>query len=150
MDPKGLHARSCPVGGWRMRKHDACCGVLKNWMEDMGCTVEVEVVLPTASNDLDEPRMDLIAHAPGIKGPIRVDFTAVRATSREALKRGSADRDEVTAEMGATRKRQKYCNVAVVPFVAEDSGRLGADALCLIRKLAPRDAGPRAEAINEL
>ena len=86
--------------------------------------------------------MDLIAHAPGIKGPIRIGFTPVSATPREALKRGSADRDEVTAELGATRKHQQYSNVAVVPFVAEDSGRLGSDALCLVRKLAPRELQP--------
>ena len=150
LDRKGVHARSCPVGGWRMRKHDSCCGVLNNWLEEMGCYVEVEVVLPPASNDLDEPRMDLIVHAPGIKGPVRIDFTAVSALSREALRRGSADREEVTANLGAARKRQKYANIAVTPFVLEESGRMGADALGLVRKIAPRELGPRAEALNDL
>ena len=150
LDAKGAHARTCPVGGWRMRKHDACCGALKNWLEEMGCHVDVEVVMPTAANGLDEPRMDLIVRAPGVLGPIHIDVTVVSATSREALKRGSADREEVTADLGAARKRQTYSNIAVVPFVLEESGRLGADALSLVRKLAPREHAARTEALNEL
>ena len=133
-----------------MRKHDACCGVLKNWLEEMGCAVETEVVLPTAANGLDEPRMDLIVRAPGILGPIHIDLTVVSPTSREALRRGAADREGVTAELGADGKRVKYNNITVTPFVLESSGRLGADALGLVRKIAPWEPGARAEALNEL
>jgi len=46
LDSKGLHARTCAIGGWVVRKHDACCGILKDWCLDLGCHVESEVVLP--------------------------------------------------------------------------------------------------------
>ena len=94
--------------------------------------------------------MDLIVRAPTIIGPVHIDLTVVSATSREALHRGSADREGVTAELGAHRKRQKYANIAVMPFVLEDSGRLGEDALGLVRKIAPREPRARAEAMNTL
>ena len=133
-----------------MRKHDACCGVLKDWLEDLGCHVESEVVLPGASANHPEARMDLIAHSPSITGPVHIDLTIVSSTAREALAKGSASKDGTAARGAEARKRAKYPLCPVLPFVIEDHGRLGEDALGFIRKVAPRGAVERSEAIRRL
>ena len=150
LDKKGFHARTCPIGGWVVRKHDACCGVLREWLEDHGCLVEREVILPGASEDLPEARMDLVAHAPGISGPMYIDLTIVSAASREALSKGAASTDGAAARSAAARKRAKYPQCPVTPFVIEDHGRLGEEALSLVRKIAPKDAVARSAAIRRL
>ena len=43
-----------------------------------------------------------------------------------------------------------YPNCSVTPFVVEDHGRLGEEALQLIRTLAPIDAHERSNAIRRL
>ena len=100
--------------------------------------------MPTAANGLPEARMDLIVRAPSIFGPIRIDLT-VRPWN-EVL----PDREGTTGEFGAHRKRQKYANIAVLPLVLEDSGRVGNDALGLVRKIAPQDPRPRVGTTNDL
>ena len=150
LDVKGFHARTCPIGGWVGRKHDACCGVLKDWCEEQGCHVESEVILPGASADHPEARMDLVVHAPGIAGPIHIDLTVVSSTAREALGKGSASKDGAAAASAAARKRAKYPMCAVLPFVIEDHGRLGIDGLSFARRLAPREAVERTHALAGL
>ena len=133
-----------------MRKHNACCGVLSDWLEARGCHVQREVVLPTAHDNQLQSRMDLIVFAPPIDGPIYIDLTVVNAASREALARGSADHEGVAASIATDRKRRAYPNIPVTPFVIEDSGRLGELALKLVRKVAPADPTARSTAISEL
>ena len=133
-----------------VRKHDACCRVLKEWLEDQGCHVELEVILPGASAEHPEARMDLVVHAPNIAGPVHIDLTIVSATAREALGKGSATKDGAAARSAEARKRAKYPLCAVLPFVLEDHGRLGEDALSFIRKIAPREAAARSDAIRRL
>ena len=94
--------------------------------------------------------MDLVVHAPGIMGPAFIDLTIVSATAREALGKGSASTDGAAARSAAARKRARYPHCAVLPFVLEDHGRLGEDALSFIRKIAPREAAARSDAIRRL
>lgn len=150
LDSKGNHARTCPIGGWTVRKHDACCGVLKNWLEEQGCHVEAEPVLPTAAEDRPESRTDWVAHSPALDGVAHIGLTVVSAVSREALSKGSADREGVAASVAEARKRTKYPLIAVLPFAIEDNGRLGDAALSFVRKIAPRDLRRRAEELNAL
>ena len=103
-----------------------------------------------ASVDRPESRMDLILHAPAQDSPVHIDLTIVSPVSREALARGSADREGTAAMMAASRKRAKYPLIAVLPFVIEEGGRLGEDALGFVRKLAPREPKKRVEALNSL
>ena len=94
--------------------------------------------------------MDLIVHAPNIVGPVHIDLTIVSAAAREALGKGSASKDGVAASFAAARKRAKYPMCAVLPFVMEEHGRLGDDALSFARKIAPRGTDERSEALREL
>ena len=133
-----------------MRKHNAVCEALARWCEQRECSVDREVLLPTASDASMESRMDLVIRAPGIIGQILVDVTIVNACSREALQKGAGLRDGVAAAIAARRKRDKYCNIPVVPFALEEHGRLGADAIALARRLAPLEGPSRSEAIRQL
>eukprot|EP00973_Karenia_brevis_P006364 865651-Karenia_brevis.AAC.1 len=94
LDSKGVHARSCPVGGWLVRRHNAGCDVLADWAEQCcDCQVHKEQVVPHANPDHAEARMDLIVYSPRIAGPVYVDLTVVSALSIEALSKGAATRD---------------------------------------------------------
>jgi hypothetical protein len=150
LDSKGAHARSCPIGGWRVRRHDALRNAVQAWCEEQGCQVEREPAVPGASETLIEARMDLIVRAPNIAGPLYLDVTIVSATSREALGKGSANCDGAAAQVAARRKREKYPLLAVTPFVVEEHGRLGSDAIAFARKLAPTESSERVEALREL
>ena len=94
--------------------------------------------------------MDLVIRAHGIVGQVFVDVTIVSVCAREALQKGAALRDGVAAALAARRKRDKYHNIPVVPFVLEEHGRLGADAIALAKKIAPLDGPSRSEAIRQL
>ena len=150
LDPKGIHAGSCAVGGWKVRRHDALCGIFAGWAEDQHCHVEREVVMPHASPTHPEARMDIVIRAPGISGPINVDLTVACATSVEALRQGSATRDGAATEVASCAKKRKYRNISVVPFVIEEHGRIGEEARALARRLAPTDHAARSAAMRNL
>ena len=139
-----------------MKRHDAACAVLATWCEDMGCHLEGgqkpwgEVLVPWAAPSRQEARMDLVVHAPGIASPIYIDLTVVSALSIEALANRSNVRDGAAAEAAAKGKVRDYPLCSVTPFVIEDHGRLGDEALALIRRLAPSDASERSVAIRRL
>ena len=133
-----------------MRRHDAGCAALAAWCEDMGCTVHREVILPNASPDRPEARMDLVIHAPDRSQPVHVDVTIVSALALDAMGAGAARRDGAAAGVAARRKRAKYPQCTIVPFVVEDHGRFGEDAAALVRRLAPIENTKRSAAICRL
>ena len=94
--------------------------------------------------------MDLVIHAPGYSAPFYVDLTVVSALSTEALSSGSAVRSGAAAELAARFKYRDYSNCSVIPFVIEDHGRLGEEALRLVRAIAPTDDFERSQAIRHL
>ena len=156
LDVFGFHARCCAFGGWLVRRHDAACAVLGDWCQDLGCQLEVgqkpygEVLVPWAAPARPEARMDLVIRVPGVASPFYVDLTVASALSVEALRGGSAVRDGAAAGIAARGKIRDYPNCNVTPFVVEDHGRLGEDALRLIRLIAPTDLAERSRAIRRL
>ena len=151
LDAKGTHARSCPVGGWLVRRHNSVVAVLADWCENAcSCTVFQERVLPTAHPDHSEARMDLIAHSPHVAGAVFIDFTVVSALSVEALQKGAGLREGVASSLAADDKVRKYPNCRTHAFPVEDHGRFGEAAIELIRMLAPTDLDRRSKAISEL
>ena len=94
--------------------------------------------------------MDLVIYAPDVAGPIFVDLTVVSALSRAALRSSSAGRDGAAAAVAARRKVAGYPQCTVTPFVVEDHGRFGEDALRLARLLAPKETKQRSSALRQL
>ena len=91
--------------------------------------------------------MDLIVHAPNIVGPVHIDLTVLSATARKSLAKGVASREGTATASAAERKRAKYPMCAILPFVLEDHGRLGDDALGFVRKIAPRAKPERTQVL---
>ena len=155
-DAFGFHARCCPAGGWLVRRHDSACAVLGQWCEDMGCQLEAgqkswgEVLVPWAAPSRPEARMDLVVRAPGIATPFYIDVTIASALSQEALAANSAVSDGAAARVAARGKLRDYPNCPVTPFVVEDHGRLGDEALQFLRLLAPEDPGDRSKALRRI
>ena len=139
-----------------MKRHNSAFAVLGSWCEEMGCQLEAgqkpwgEVLLPWAAPARPEARMDLVIHAPGLPTPYYVDLTVVSALSADALSSGAAVRSGAAAEVAARGKYRDYPNCNVVPFVIEDHGRLGEEALRLVRALAPVVPSERSKAIRQL
>ena len=94
--------------------------------------------------------MDLVIHVSGIASPFYVDLTVVSALSSDALSGGSAVRNGAAAEVAARGKHRDYPNCSLTPFVVEDHGRLGEDALRLVRLVAPLEPSERSTAIRRL
>ena len=106
--------------------------------------------MPWAAPKRPEARMDLVIHAPEIASPFYVDLTVVSALSSDALAGGSAVRNGAAADIAARGKVNDYPNCSVTPFVIEDHGRLGEEALRLVRLLAPPGPAERTRAIRRL
>ena len=94
--------------------------------------------------------MDVVIRAPHLAAPVYVDVTVVSALSQEALAGGSSNRDGAAAANAAKGKVDDYPLCPVTPFVIEDHGRLGDDALRLARVLAPSEPAARSKAIRLL
>ena len=137
-----------------MKRHDAACTVLSSWCEDTGCHPEAgqkswgEVLVPWAAPARPEAQMDLVIHVPGFIAPFYVDLTVVSALSSDALSGGSAIRSGAAPEMASRGKFRDYPNCNLTPFVIEDHGRLGEEALRLVRCIAPVELAERSKAIR--
>ena len=94
--------------------------------------------------------MDLVVHAPGVASPFYIDLTVVSALSTDALRQGSAVRSGAAAELAARGKYKDYPDCVLTPFVIEDHGRLGNEALQFLRSIAPTDAAERTKSIRQL
>ena len=150
LDPYGTHARYCPVGGWLVKRHDEARDIIGDWCEEHHCLVQREVTLPSANPSRPEARMDLVVYPAGACSPIYVDVSIVSAVSREALSKGSAHYDGKAAEIAERAKRRDYPLINVTPFIVDDHGRLGPEALSFVRRIAPTSPTQRSKAISDL
>ena len=141
---------SCAVGGWLVRRHDGARDLLGDWCEEQHCVVQREVVLPLANLDRAEARMDLVVYASGSTIPSYIDVSIVTALSQQALASGSAKYDGKAAEIAAKGKRNAYPLINITPFIVEDHGRFGSDAVAFLKRVAPTDAAARSRAMSDL
>ena len=149
LDPKGVHARSCRFGGWRVRKHSAVRDVLGKWLQSHGCQVFWEQVVPAAS-DRAEGRIDLLVHVPGWASPVYIDVTIVSALADEPMNKGAATRPGVAAELAEVKKQRDYPYVPVIGFAIEEHGRMGEKARAFVGAVAPASPVARAAALRGL
>jgi hypothetical protein len=150
LDPKGLHAMTCPAGGWGIRRHDAACKCVAAHAESQGCSAEREVVLPLAAPTRPLARMDVVVHGrTSVDGqPTYLDITVVSPLTAEMVRTGGSARNPgAAAKAAAAHKRALYPNVPVVPFAVETFGRWGEDARAWALSLAPPPLMGRTEAI---
>ena len=136
----GLHATTCHKGGNNMRRHDAVVRFLHEHARDHLCLqtlLEQHVVPSTADHDAD--RIDIIINVAG--RDTHIDVAVVTPLTAQAdLLKTRAKHDGHAALQTANRKRNRYPNMAVLPFVLEDYGRPGKETIGLVRALAAADA----------
>ena len=102
----------------------------------MNCLLEQHAV--PANNDHDMDRIDLVLSLSAAETNIDVAIVAA-CTVQQALLKTRAKHDGHAARHAAARKKDRYPNLRVLPFVLEDFGRPGREAIGLVRALAAMD-----------
>ena len=133
-----------------MRRHDGARDILAKWCEEHHCTVQREVILSLANPQRPEARMDLVVRTPDCTSPAYIDVSIVSALAAQALAGGSSKHHGKAAELAAKEKRKDYPQVNVSPFIVEDHGRFGDDAVAFLKRLAPPGASARSRAMGDL
>ena len=141
---------SCGCGGWTGRRHDEVKEGLAEYTEKNRGLAAKECILPYASPNLPEARLDAIIRSANAAGRQIIDVAVVTPLSQEMLRHGISSRAPgAAASAAASHKRRKYPNISVVPFVIEHFGRWGEDALALAKSLAPPPESGRSEVLSE-
>ena len=140
LDTLGHHATTCHKGGGIMRRHDAVVRLLHEYARDhLGLPCLLEQHTAPSTPDHEHDRIDLIVQIAGAE--THVDVAVVSPlTSQHDLIKTRARHDGHAAIQTANRKRNRYPNLGVLPFVIEDYGRPGKEAIGLVRTLAAADA----------
>ena len=114
-------------------RHDSIRDVLRGLLVDRGYNTHVEQNLFAPTGELIG-RSDLCWVNDRCLA-VHIDVAVVSRASVAALKKGSAKRDGVAAELMETTKLHKYLSAraAITPFVLEAGGRFGPKALRLVR-----------------
>ena len=137
LDPAGTHAHTCNLGGHPTTRHDALVAFLHNEVTNtlhLPCTHE-QHQQPSPGHTDD--RIDLILALEG--DTLNIDVAIVSPlTTQPDLQRTRAKHDGHPSKAEATRKRTRYPNHNVLPFIIEDHGRPGQDTITLIRTLATK------------
>ena len=94
--------------------------------------------------------MDLVVRTPDCTSPAYIDVSIVSALAAQALAGGSSKHDGKAAELAAKEKRKDYPQVNVSPFIVEDHGRFGDDAVAFLKRVAPPGASARSRAMGDL
>jgi len=141
----GYHALSCVKNPGRTSRHNAIVDALASLASSMGCTVEKEAMISARS----EHRVDLRLNLRGAL--FLVDVTVVNPALESRIRRvNNPARSDNPVEPGYASlvveklKTDKYSRVGVpmdvfVPFVVENTGRLGPKAVGLLEKLCPEE-----------
>ena len=172
LDASGQHAETCGEGGATVRGHNAVRDALAAFLVASGSPAEIEQHVPAwdrPERDLrGNTKVDSAGHTVYDRAILDVSFYE-RGTGRRAhadVVIGSAktvdaaDRqlraqmDGRKAGQSAARKRARYPPTAnpgegLVPFAIEARGRLGEDALALLRSMAPGDPRVRAKVLSQ-
>ena len=131
LDPDGIHASICPVGGHVIERHDRPVRWLQRWLSQGRTNSEsrLEQLLPEESG-----RLDLVFNEAG--STIWLDFAVTAAaTSCVRTSLANARKDGAAARAEEAVKRTRYHSRAT-PFVLESGVRPGTSALTFVRRFA--------------
>ena len=108
LDSQGLHLIACPVGGGLVGRHDSVRDVLRGLLVDRGYNTHIE-------QNLAAPTGELI----GRSDLCWVNDRCLAVHVDVAIKKGSAKRDGLAAELMETTKLNKYLSTraAITPFI---------------------------------
>ena len=133
LDPGGIHANQCKMGGFVVRRHDRIVRWLAEWLADR---VETEVLVEQATPVDGEPkgRLDVTLESNGRRLWIDVAVVTVMTFSdTDRLRRANVD--GAAARREESRKKAAYKALAT-PFVVEALGRPGDTARSVLGRFA--------------
>ena len=131
LDGEGIHAKTCPVGGHVIARHDRAVRWLYRWLSQgrLNSEPRLEQVLPEESG-----RLDLVFQDSGTTVWVDLAVTAAATTSARTTA-ANARKDGGAARAEEAVKRSRYHSRAT-PFVLESGGRAGASALSFVRRFS--------------
>eukprot|EP00973_Karenia_brevis_P022938 3158983-Karenia_brevis.AAC.1 len=150
VDAQGNHAMVCKFGGFKTVRHSRLVRLLRAILRESGASVAPrEVVVPAWRRaDGTNARLDV---AFTVNGERKFVDVTVRHPLADKYFRRAAREDGAAASMAAHSKRVRYPALAaeglleVDPFCVETYGRLGSDALRVLRqarqRIAEREGG---------
>ena len=131
LDAGGVHATTCPIGGFVIQRHDGLTRWLCKWLSQ-GRTSgppRLEQVLPS-----ERGRLDVVFTDDGLAYWCDVAVTSATSTCQRSLQ-SRANTDGAAARAEEAVKRHRYHGKAI-PIVVEADGRPGPNCLAFIRKFA--------------
>ena len=136
LDETQTHALTCQLQGSTVHRHNRIRDTIAHILRETGQNndVQIEQLVPEASEASVAPQMDIIAHGPLGQRDL-IDVTVACAHTSTALRCGSGTRLGAAAHMLETNKYRKYPGVQVTPAALETGGRPGDGSVNLIRKL---------------
>ena len=151
LDELQTHALICQLQGSTVHRHNRIRDSIAHILRESGQynDVQIEQLVPEASENSVAPRMDIIAHGPLGQRDL-IDVTVACAHTPTALRCGSGTRMGVAAHMLEINKYRKHPGVQVRPAALESGGRPGDGLVNLIRKLGRNmNKTERAKFIDE-
>ena len=151
LDELQTHALICQLQGSTVHRHNRIRDSIAHILRESGQynDVQIEQLVPEATENSVAPRMDIIAHGPLGQRDL-IDVTVACAHTPTALRCGSGTRMGVAAHMLEINKYRKYPGVQVTPAALESGGRPGDGLVNLIRKLGRNmNKTERAKFIDE-
>ena len=134
LDPEGVHADICPMGGYIVRAHNRLSCWLADWLKQSRAASEVHMELKLSA---PEGRMDVVVGHGSDQDWIDVAIVSPSSTcSRTLQSRAKKDGSGARAEEGIQRRRY---GSRVSPFVIESGGRPGASARAILMRYALDD-----------
>ena len=122
-----------------MRRHDAVVRLLYEHTRDhLGLPSLLEQHTDPTTTDHDYDRIDLVVQVSGADTHVDVAIVSPLTAQHDLLKT-RAKHDGHAALQTANRKRNRYPELGVLPFVIEDYGRPGKESIGFVRALAAAD-----------
>ena len=132
LDPKGLHALLCKLGGHIIKRHNRIRDLLAQLLQEVSlATVNVE---QHTGLDADQrrPDVDFLDHHARRQ---HIDVEIVTPHARAMSGTAAPHRAGSLIETGESTKRRKYPNVRLLPAVASHLGRYGQGFQTIIRNM---------------
>ena len=126
LDELQTHALICQLQGSTVHRHNRIRDSIAHILRENGQynDVQIEQLVPEATENSVAPRMDIIAHGPLSQRDL-IDVTVACAHTSTALRCGSGTRMGVAAHMLEINKYRKYPGVQVTSAALESGGRPG-------------------------
>ena len=154
LDTHAHHSLTCNTGPYRTQRHDNIKQTLNKWIKQHGYNTQVERHTPDLDTTLPDGThtkaiMDIVATQD--TQVYYIDVTVTSPLTAETVNRDQQPTTKNPIQRREQDKRRKYNHHPnLQPFVLSTYGKLGNDAITLLRRMAPTDSDTRSESLNQI